>query len=479
MTAAITLHDILRIEDSTEVLAVRCPDTDIPLWPAIRVAFLRTIIGDLVYGTPIAQPPSGAASRARRASAISRAYLHNAGRMLRMRPCYPILTMATGARLLRQDGRYFNCLSDYFIRVEPSRTLAVEEMFDWKWPFPRKHDNTLLHTPLRVSSALRARPRRPRYLARSQELVDLLLQRAERLLDWQASEAQRTWIEAYCVSSAASLLPRYKAYEKLFRKAGIRLLLKEEASYGGPDNVAAISAAKDMGIVTAEYQHGAIFAGHDAYNMAGAMSASADLCRTLPDHLLTYGEWWGEQTNLPLRTHAIGSPHRSEIIGGLTRSTPHKSEILVLGDGLKTDFYLSLCAELAAVLSTDYRVVFRPHPLERSKVFSGISGGIADRVKIDSRPDIYSSFASASALVSELSTGLFEAIGIVPRIFIWDTPVARFTIPSHSFRGFQSAAELITLLSSSETGKVAEEQKERVWKTRWQENYRHFLASVL
>lgn len=49
----ITLRNILQIENSVEILEIRCPDTCIPIWSTIWVPFLRLVVGDLLCGVSI------------------------------------------------------------------------------------------------------------------------------------------------------------------------------------------------------------------------------------------------------------------------------------------------------------------------------------------------------------------------------------------------------------------------------------------
>ena len=71
-----------------------------------------------------------------------------------------------------------------------------------------------------------------------------------------------------------------------------------------------IVAAKEMGIRTAEYQHGAVSRGHDAYNVAPGQGSSPEYQKVLPEFFLGYGRWWNEQINVPVTKVAVGNPHR-------------------------------------------------------------------------------------------------------------------------------------------------------------------------
>lgn len=481
MNGPVTLPQVLRVEDSDDLLAPRCRETGIPLWTTLRFPFFRLILGDLLYGNAIVGRAVMGSSRLAapgKLLKLARSVAHNEVWMQRRRAAYPVLLMPTGARLVQRDGRYFNCLSDHFVGALPERTVALESMFEWRWPFPRHYRNTLLHTPLLMAAAFRGRRGADAYAADAEALVDLASARAQALLGWELSADRRAWLVERCAGESSSIAFRYRAYRALFRRLGTRVVVKEEACYGGADNAAIVTAAREMGIRTAEYQHGLISSGHDGYNFAPAVREHPAYRSILPDHLLTYGQWWSDQINAPVTKIPMGNPHRSEILSANKPTAPRKG-ILVLGDGLDTPKYLTLCEQLARSVPPGQEVVFRPHPLERARIQAQGLGACEGVVRIDARPDIYDSFRESDVVVSEVSTGLFEAIGLVPRVFVWDTPKARFTIPRHPFTGFREPEELLELLRDSAGGRVDDDAKEKVWAPHWRNTYATFIEEAM
>ena len=474
------LADILRIEDSTEIPRICCPDTGIPLWSTIRISFLETILRDLFYEMPI---PNGHSqrlgARLRQATMISRSFFYNSLRYHSLDQEYPTMVMATGARLIEHGGRYFNCLSDYFVSSEPNTTFVLEDLFNWKWPFPRHYEKMLLHTPLRVSGALMGRLRSNHYIEPARVLVDLVCRRAKDMIGWNIDDVRRRWLEKKCANNSASLLPRYRRYQSIFERMGTRLIIKEESCYGGADNASAILAAKNLGIVTAEYQHGSVSSGHIAYNFAPSILSAQSYLQTLPTYFLAYGSWWGRQINAPVDVIVIGNPHRAETLKFSADDIHSQRQILVLGDGIDTKRYLDLCQRLVLSLEGIAQVVFRPHPLERASVWAKYTGGFIGETRIDTNQDIYASFRMARAVVSEVSTGLFEAIGLVPKVFIWNTLKANFSFPMHPFQSFSDANELAGLILDESAGRVSNQQIEEIWASDWQRNYLNFIKQVV
>jgi hypothetical protein len=331
----------------------------------------------------------------------------------------------------------------------------------------------LLHAPLQVCGVISGRIGiRESHLQQSKALIQLAAQRAAHLLDWRLGPQRERQLIELLARAAAGLPYQCSLYQRLFDRIAPKVLLKEEASYG--TSAALIAAARSRGILIAEYQHGAVSSGHDAYNSAPALHADENYRKSLPDYFLGYGQWWNDQINLPIKKIVIGNPHRDAQLERIGERKHEQRDVLILGDGIDTELYLSLAKSVAnATRSSNFRTVFRPHPIERAKVkqlHSDQSG-----VVIDENPDIYQSFLTAYAVVSEQSTGLFEAVGLAECVFLWDTAKSRFGFPRHPFQRFQSAEELVTMILASKMGRLNETAMDAVWAAGWRENYTSFL----
>lgn len=475
----IKLKDILQVENCEEILTLICKDTGIPMWGTIRIIFLRLIMGDLIYFASLIDRNTSLMgySKWTKIRVIARSFLYNSRFLNKLDRQYPVLIKASGSRLINQDGVYFNCLSDYFVEALTDHTLAIEDLFDWKWPFPRKHNNFLIQTPLRVKGVIGGRLRAKYYQNDARILVNLIARRAKEILGWEIGKKRQEWLEKVCAQAAGSLLPRSQAYESILLRSGAKLLIIEAACYGGADNISALKAAKNLGIATAEYQHGGISSGYDAYNFSSAVINSSAYKDILPDYLLTFGQWWGEQVNVPIKKITIGNPNRSSI-KSLNENVKINHVVLVLGDGISTVRYLEFCEQLSFFIKGLYQVVFRPHPLERLKIQKAYPSGLMGQVLIDTNQDIYDSFSGATVVISQVSTGLFEAVGIVPIILVWDTLVTRFTYPQHPFQRFTDVNELAKILQENNISIMTASNQENIWAPNWKSNYLKFISSI-
>lgn len=469
----VTLLDLLSIEDAPELLAPHCPQTGIPVWPNIRIAFFRQIMADLLFATGSAEPP-GPRRSWRAAGALGRAAAHNAGATVgrRLRADVLISSDAIGDEL--RNGRWFNRYVDPFAEL-PSGDQAVvmTDMFDWHWHWPRHNERIYYHTPLQVGAALATRlfPR-PTALRLARMVTTLACDRARSILGWGMGEERRAAFVEWSAGKIAGLPLRYRAYQRLMRRVRPRLLIASAGCYGA--HAPLLAAARDLGIVTAEYQHGAISAGHDAYNFAPAVFASEAYRRTLPQYLLTYGRWWGTQVTAPVECVVLGNPARAAKLDRMQPSFAARHTVLILGDGVEFDLYLNLARDIAgATAGTGLEIALRPHPLERSGVLRR-HGERVDNVRIDVTPDIYTSFGQAHTVVSEVSTGLFEAVGLVDRIILLNTAKARFAYPKHPFASACSTPEVIDLIQEDVAARPRVEA-EALWAPDWSNSYRRFL----
>ncbi len=469
-----TLQDILVIEDDLEILSYRCPDTGYLLWPLIRNTFIRFIKSDLHYKEPLISVQKSS-HPLRAYTTILQACVHNI-----MQGCNlqgDILISSTGHHVIK-DGLHFNRLSDHFALAVPNRTCTMESLpADWHLPFPRKNEKILFDSPiLGLSFFCNKFCVRDRHVTSASALVTFMAAQAQSLLGWSLSEEREKFLVTYLAKKIASIPGSRFFYSRLFKKTGAKILLREEGSYGSSSIINKV--ARENGLITAEYQHGSISSGHDAYNFSKTLCDSLDYRHTLPQFLLGYGTWWLSQITTPSTKVPIGNPYRIEIIKKIRVNARHKKDILVLGDGIETEKYIELCFALAKEVGKKFRIVFRPHPLERDRVHHRY-GKKRNEFFIEWKNDIYEAFNLADVLISELSTGLFEAIGLVRAIFLWDTEKAKFCFPSHPFSTFKSSKDLIEKLKSENEGMVSESIIESVWATNWRENYRTFLKNAL
>lgn len=469
------LHELLVVEDDPDIMDFKCALTGTVLWPLIRMMFLRMIISDLYYAASVLRAAPSGASVFAILHTLGASTLHNAGLLSRKHGRADVFLVATGLGNIPNEGKWLNRLCDHFVSCLPDQSIVMEDLHDWKWRFPRAAPRVLLHAPFQVQNQLFARVLvRDRHIREATRLVRFAAERARRHLNWNIGAERERSLSVFLARKAAALPHQYRGYQRLLSAICPKIIVIEAACYG--PSTALLAVAKSMGIVTAEYQHGAVSRGHDGYNIAPALAANSDYRKVLPEYFLGYGTWWNDQMNVPVTKIAVGNPHRDWQLAQFSR-IESRNDILLLGDGIDTERYLSMAQNIAAIAAPHgLRTVFRPHPLERARL-QGLCTHDTVGLAFDQSADIYRALAGAYAVASELSTGLFEAVGIANRVFLWDTPKSRFIFPDHPFQSFQAAEDLVNMLVEGRVGRVSPEGSGTIWKANWQENYLDFLKS--
>lgn len=478
LSPGMTLDDLLAVEDDPSLLEYGCQETCVPLWPIIRNQFFRFVMTDRLFKRSLVEQERGANFRRNfggAAYAVARAVRHNW--LVQNSLSGRVLLTTGGAGLQKRDGLWFNRLTDYFASASAEETVVLEDLFKWQWRFPRHYERVLFHTPLFLRGYVVGRLRvKERHTRSAEGLVRLVRGRARRLLAWELGDQRAAFLVRLLAREAAAMPEMSRAYEELLTRLKVRIVIKEMGCYGRSSVFNA--TARGMGLTVAEHQHGLVSAGHDAYNLAPSLARSSEYRRTLPEYFLSYGAWWGEQISVPVTAVIIGNPHRTERLDCFKHRPVDRTDILILGDGIETSSYLDLARELAKKLARRWRVVFRPHPIERESVQSAYRSG-ADGVYIDQHSDIYESFAFAYAVVSEASTGLFESVGLVERIFALETARGRFSLPRHPFTPCIDARDLAEKIAEGSTGYPDLSDVHHLWAPNWQSNYLGFLKQHL
>jgi hypothetical protein len=470
----LTLGKILQIENDEVLQGTFCAD-GLLVWPLIRSIFFRLIMSDFLYPSqPLLEitrkPPIFSTARK-----IFRSLAHN----LMISPTKnKVLIFATGSGVISQGEHSFNKYTGYFSDELFGSSWSIEGIPWEDWPLPRSdgklsfwfHQNAYhkIMGRLMVNSSHHSISRR---------IISIACKRAREILNWEIGEKRLEWLILKFAQIISAIPWQIQSLRKIFSTIRPRLCLVEEGCYGG---MAVFNfVAKQLGIFVAEFQHGAVASGHDVYNFCHSFLSNPNLKMVLPDCFLSYGSWWEQQINVPIKKIVIGNPHRTATLKTLPKIEGVKNVILVLGEGRETRRYLEVCHSLAGEVGGRYKVIFRPHPEERDFLIKMPLEGRFSNFKIDFERDIYKSLVLADIVVSELSTASFESVGLANRTFIWRTPKSIFNMPISPFDELNSISDLPGAIEKPSSGKLTSLGQDAIWANNWQENFRKFLTNVL
>jgi len=196
----------------------------------------------------------------------------------------------------------------------------------------------------------------------------------------------------------------YKAFFRFIKPKGIYLVI----SYGCE---APIAAAQELGIPTAEFQHGSMDRGHLGYDFA-----DWDSVPYFPDHLLAWGEAWFSECALPrhCKTHLVGAPHLvSAICEAQNLIKRQERSLLVLSQGPIGGKLLASTVEFARK-RPDWNVKIRPHPSENDinvkRELYLLDSTVAKKIEISSAESLAEASNQASVVLGVNSTALLEAL---------------------------------------------------------------------
>jgi hypothetical protein len=470
-TRAEGFRDVLSFEaDNPWLLDYTLPRSRIPYWLVVRWPLCRMLQDKLTGSSTLENEPKPY----RKVPAwLFQSVMRNPFRA--KAKASDILIVGTAVGNYRLDGVYVNRLVDHFAQCYPDRTTITERSNKFEYYFPRSYPRVYCHDSLTIAGDFlgKIRKPRPKESRKIGEFVEGVRKGFDSVLDCSRAKVLTRILEKAVLGDSASLL----VYSSLLERLKPRLILVEDGCYGGLSTL--IVAAKDKGIPVAEHQHGLISMNHEAYNYHPAVHEK--LARFLPGVYLSWGSWWARQMSVPCEVRVVGNPHLSESIGP-TNSTGRttgcaKRIFLFISGAMSPARYEEFILSLSAGLDDNYRIVFRPHPRERSRInidYPALSA--SDRIEIDSNLNLYDSIAEADAVGGDMSTGTVEALAFGVPVYLLDSENTRRHLPQ-GFRYVSTGAELAEILPTSDFH--SELDSDDIWAPNWEQNYRRFVEEAL
>ena len=475
----LTADQILFMENDEEIINYTSPyDKEIKVWPVIRMIVLSMIVERRLYSSKVIIRNSSLGNKFKRIISIFQHTYWN-WKTLRRIKNREILITTVGYRYKVVDKYLINRIPDSLYSIANDKTVILESFRNGINPNLRQTKDILSDSPFYVTSKLKCFFLRQVHREQLYKYVDKVCDRARNLYGIEFGIEEREWLKHYTEDECSQAFFLQNMYTKLLCKLGIKLLLIQGACYGGAQSVSLIVAAKRLKIKTAEYQHGMITSGHLAYNYSPNIHNSVAYSFYLPDYILTFGEYWNNNAKIVSKMIKIGSVTREDDINSNEKktevNTKFGAQVLLIGDGFETGLKLDYAKELMKGLGAEFRVVFRPHPYERDVIRAFDVQG----VEIDGNQNLYESLSQTYALVGEASTVLYEAIGVVKKIIMMDTKMARFYHPEAPFPRSTSVDETVRIIMNLRTDKADNLAPDYFWASSWQANYLNYISSQL
>ena len=461
-----------------ELLDYRFTEYNFLIWPFIRKYILETIY------LKITNSSISSAHREKLNLFENISYLYNTLKYSPFRYSnFQIVFIVTQiAVTLKEDGKFFNRLHDYFALEYPKSSLIIEKSERRKYKLPRYFANIAFDDCMYIKPFIKSIFVKPRLhdVINIRKFVETLKVVFKNYLNANDLKIIYNYLLKYAV--LAPLL--YRNYSKLFKKLKPHLIILYAASRGR-EKGCIVKAARELNIRVAEFQHGVITPSQPMYNYSECIFNSLEYIEYLPHYLLTWGDFWNNNMRHPSNKITIGNPYfvsKLEEYKKIKNLKLHtKKVILIVSQGTITKTFVELTEELSKKLNDkEYKIIYKLHPgevpfKERYESLYALSN-----VEISESDDIYHLFFYSDYIVGCYSTVMYEALGFKKPIFILDNQWSREYIPEGIGFWFKNVDELYELLRQDKTMKtVTDEDTGYYWEMNWRKKYREFIENEI
>jgi hypothetical protein len=170
-----------------------------------------------------------------------------------------------------------------------------------------------------------------------------------------------------------------------------------------------IEVCKSLSIPVIELQHGIIGKSHLGYNFPDDVKS-----HTFPDYLLTFGDYWNEQVNLPLpeeRVIPVGYPYM-DLQKKKYSDIKEEKSILFISQGTIGKELSKLAKSISELNDLSYKIIYKLHPGEYDRwkeIYPWLLDSNIQIVDSDT-PQLYELFARSKMQVGVTSTALYEGL---------------------------------------------------------------------
>lgn len=406
----IDLQDLLKIEEDDKLFSFKITDLEIPLWLLLRIDIYFFIQFNLLnLSNPHVQVnllKSPLKSKIKYIfSSIMKHPIINKK--------YDILIFGADINNVLENNLYYNRLYDPLYEQLENKLLLLESSNKFSYSTPR------FNREVRYTDIIRILP----YIAnrfikedkKDIEIIDTFINyvtsRVKNILNIDLSTYfNKKYQKIKKIPNYLKI--RVYLYNKILNMIKPKLLIIEDAHYGGHAELIKLSKSKNIKV--AEFQHGYIGKNHLAYNYLE--STKRHLSDFLPDYMLYWGEYWANNSDIPGKKYVIGFPYLEKKVKELF-NVEKEIFILVISGGSIPQDYITIINKLLEFFK-EKNIVFRPHPSERPAVSERYREIINKGIMIDTG-NLYESLSKSHICISlEVSTVLFEATVFCEKVFL-------------------------------------------------------------
>lgn len=467
----------LAFENSGKVLTFHYQYRDMPVWPFVRNV-LWNCVYKIVYGENSGLLDSSAQNM-KNGRLLSYKWMQffkiSANPLFSCKQTDVLYLYHVMGNVKDENGVYYNRIYDEFAALYDS-TAIIESAPLFRHFYPKKY-KTYEADAIEIICAFHEK------LAplggQDRDMIERFLDYVKRDFPFRLEESHLRMIRIELERYAKNMKLIYEYYRKVFTRISPKLVFVAQAC-DGSHMACKIKVLRDMGIPSAEIQHGLISSEHFAYNYSQTVYDNEEYRGYLPDHFLTFGHFWERVMKLPVHKVVLGSANFNRNFNTATQQDTdvnHKSEdgsILILPSILET--YTELIRYLYDKLP-DKKLFVKVHPtkIKQYEAFKELEN---DRIGVYINENINYFFDRVAIVIGDDSTALYEAAALGKRVMIWDTDYSR-VIDRAVGRRFADKEELMELLQADHADAAEEIKPEDIFARDSDKRYRAFIAEYV
>ncbi|OWT33583.1 sialyltransferase [Methanobrevibacter sp. 87.7] len=210
----------------------------------------------------------------------------------------------------------------------------------------------------------------------------------------------------------------YNEYKKLL----IKRKPKQVYLVVAYENKALVAACHDLDIPVYELQHGTISKYHMGYSYPNEKVLDNRIIKYFPDKLLSFGEYWKDSCNYPIKKEniqAIGFSYFEENSKKFKKIAKKDNQFLFISQGVIGKYLSKFAFELLKIINNenkDFKIIYKLHPGEYSNWKENYPE-LVNAIKSDkfividnSKTPLYKLFAESKYQVGAFSTGIYEGL---------------------------------------------------------------------
>lgn len=454
-------NNILDIEKDRKILEYRTPENE-PIWFYMRDYFLRGIIEPKIRGNKIVG--SSRKKNARMFNYFIKCIIANF-QFLNNKKGYKVLFYSI-CRHAEKDGKFYNKYTDYYSDLLPNDCLTVEHpSLDWHWEDNRHNNNVIFCFPWLLRGVIASKLLGNNLRKPTRDLIDYLSSKVSALYNISLSDEEKDNLLNKTINEIFQMEYFTKYFVHVCKKHAVQLVIIVPGPYTRYCKL--IKELKNLGINTSFLQDGIKTRNDLVGHINSNLLMTDDVMMMTPDIYFTLGRWWNDKLNLPYKyIIPLGNP--SITTQTYCQQSDSKNLILIIGTNNSCEDHFIFANKLQDRFQ-NFQVIFRPHPSERVQA-EQLSKKYGD-VKLDMSGDLYQELPRTEVLISEVSTVLFEAIGVVPKILVWRTEYSKSLMPDCPFNSFNSIEDIENVIDRYTAPKISEDEI-------WLQDYKEAFMNV-